>query len=144
MRVPIEFTKFESEKLVWDFTQGFGEWAGNFDTKNLRITPNGLEFDSVGNDPWITSPSVFYPKGETLRITIRMKSTGNATGQLFYGQSFSEKASARFTINPDGEWHDYILEIPPQGDATLLRLDPSTSPGRIAVAWIKVESLIRS
>ena len=142
VRVPTEFTKFQTARFVWDATQGFEGWTGNFDAVNLGITEEGLEFDSVGKDPWITGPSVFYPEGENLRITIRMKSTADSAGQLFYGQSFSEGESTRFSIIPDNEWHTYVIDIPPQGDGTLLRLDPSTSLGHIVVAWISVESIM--
>ena len=135
------FKSFE-EIACWDFRAGLRGWEGNFDTRKFELTSDGLQFESVGVDPWLTSPEVDYPKGLNLRVTIRMRSDADMSGQLFYGRAFSEEASAFFNVLPDGEWHEYVLAIPPQGDETRLRLDPGSAPGLFELAWIQVGSFV--
>lgn len=129
------------EVAFWDFPRGDGGWKPNAQTTAVEITSDGLEFSSTGNDPWVTSPSFVAPEGRALAVTVRMRSSANSAGQLFYGASFSEERSVRFSVVADGEWHEYALALPPQTGSIRLRLDPATGPGAIAIAWIRVEAL---
>ena len=128
--------------IFWDFTQGAQGWTiytreGDY-IRNVSFTANGLEFDSVGFDPIIESPAVSYPDGGNLRITIRMKSTANDDGELY---SYSLGKYFSFTVNADGEWHEYVVDMPSHGDEpTILRVGPASARGHITIAWFKVEA----
>ncbi|MBI4583823.1 MAG: hypothetical protein HY717_07350 [Planctomycetes bacterium] len=130
-----------STVAFWDFAEGLQGWQPNFATSNAAITADGLEFDSTGADPWVTSPPFNPPDGLALRITFHMRSNADGNGQLFYGLSFAEERSARFPVKADGSWADYSLTIPAQPAGIRLRLDPAAAPGHIALAWLRVESV---
>ncbi|HDP34159.1 MAG TPA: hypothetical protein ENN29_03505 [Candidatus Hydrogenedentes bacterium] len=128
--------------LLYDFTEGMRGWTGNPRVTNMKITDEGLYFESGGVDPWIESPRVQnMPLGDRVRLTLRMKSTGDRSGQIFYGAAFAAARSASFLVTPDGAWHEYTLLLPPQERDTRLRLDPAQGEGAFTVAWIKAEAL---
>jgi hypothetical protein len=127
---------------AWDFAKGLQGWQGNRYTEGLTATAEGLAFRSTGNDPWIEGPAVDLPGEGTVRVKVRMKSQADTGGELFYGRTFAAGHSVRFTVNNDGQWHDYSLVVPEQlGAGTRFRLDPATSEGPIVVASIEVEVL---
>ncbi len=127
----------------WDFSRGTHGWSGNAGVKPLQVTPEGLRFETTGEDPWIEGPAIDLPSPDGMaRVTIRMKSNADRGGELFYGPHFSAERSVRFMVFNDGDWHEYALMIPhPLGPKSRFRLDPCTSPGELTVAWIRVEAL---
>ena len=139
----------------WDFTKGAGPqtrssafgnpaqgWQGNQHVKNLTATAEGLAFDSTGNDPWIEGPAVDLPGVGMTRVTVRMRSDADPGAELFYGRVFQAGHAVGFTVNNDGQWHEYALVIPePLGRGMRFRLDPTTSEGHIVVGSIAVETL---
>jgi hypothetical protein len=128
--------------VTWDFTQGAHGWVGNPFVKDLAVTSEGLAFTSTGIDPWIESRPVDLSGSDLTRITVRMKSTADGGGELFYGPYFEAGRSVRFTVRTDGRWHDYSLVIrEPLGSAVRFRLDPAAGPGPIVVQSIRVETL---
>ena len=128
--------------VQWDFTQGTHGWTANKSVDNLTSSAQGLLVKSVGQDPWIEGPPVDLPGDGLTRVTIRMKSNADAGGQLFYGSAFREEQSARFTVQSDGRWHDYLLVIRDKlGPGTRFRLDPCGGEGEVTVAYIKVETI---
>ena len=128
--------------VSWDFAEGMQGWQGNKDTADLTATREGLTFRSVGIDPWLEGPAVDVPGEGTVRVRVRMKSQADTGGELFYGRTFQAGHSVRFTVNNDGQWHDYLLVVPERlGPGTRFRLDPTTGEGQIAVASIEVETL---
>ena len=128
---------------LYDFSEGMHGWSGNPRVANMEITEEGLYFETTGGDPWIESPPVTnMPLGERVRVTVRMKATGDKSGEFFYGPSFTAERSAQFFVNPDGEWHEYSVLLPAQERGTRLRLDPtSMTEGAFTVAWIKAAPL---
>lgn len=132
--------------LLWDFTDGTLGWQWYDHLASVESPRSGLEFRSVGDDPLLFSPVVFYPEGRTLRVTLRIKSTADASGQVFHGppSEFTGQTQRRFTVTPDGEWHECVLEVPPQEPGTVPRVDPASWLGEITVAWISVDACIRA
>ena len=130
------------EVVFWDFTQGLHEWAGNFVADNLRSTVDGLEFESLGHDPFVWSPWFDSPVDENLRITFRMRSSANNRGDFHYHKQGIWSGYFEFNPNPDGEWHTYVFEIAPQGEDTQIRIDPATAAGNITIAWLRIESFV--
>ena len=130
--------------LEWDFSRGMQGWKGNHHVTDLVYSRQGLSFAATGVDPWIEGPAVNLQTDRLIKVTIRMKSNANSTGELFYGQYFQAGHSVRFAVDNDGNWHEYELIITESlGSNTRFRLDPATSAGRIAVAFIRVDELIR-
>jgi hypothetical protein len=127
----------------WDFSKGTQGWSGNAKVEPIRSTAEGLVVRSTGEDPWIEGPAVDVPSPDGMaRVTIRMKSAADRGGELFYGPHFSAERSVRFTVNNDGNWHEYVLMIPqPLGAKSRFRLDPCSFAGELTVAWIRVETL---
>ncbi len=132
------------EVMLFDFREDTHGWHGNPRIEDFRQDPEtGLVFDSVGHDPWIEGPSPQnLPLGEKLRLTIRMRSTGDRAGEVFYGEGFDAARRVGFLVRPDGEWHDYEVVIPPQEQGSRLRIDPAAGEGTFAVQWIAAEPLI--
>jgi len=129
---------------AWDFTKGLQGWQGNKDTQELAATPEGLAFKSTGNDPWIEGPAVDASGEGAVSVSIRMKSSADPHGELFYGSTFTAGRSVRFTVINDGQWHDYRLVIPDRlGPGTRFRLDPAAGEGQIVVGSIAVEMLAK-
>lgn len=137
-----EAQKVEDNEVIvmWDFREGTHNWQGNHRIDTFRSTDEGLELWAGRDDPWIEGPKHDFPSYTPIQVTIRMKSTADTNGQLFYGRQFSAKRSYPFSVIPDGKWHDYSLILPPLGNRARLRLDPSSAAGRVTIAWIRVES----
>ncbi len=126
--------------LLFDFCQGMHGWSGNPRIDNMQQVDEGLYFESTGIDPWIESPPIeAMPLGDRVRITLRLRSSGDRSGELFFGSSFSPERQRSFTVNPDGAWHEYSVLLPPQEPGARLRLDPARDQGTYTLAWIKAE-----
>ena len=127
--------------IEWDFSEGSSGWEGNFHVKNLRVTGEGICFESMGNDAWIEGPAVDLPSDKLICVTVGMKTECNSAGELFYGRIFEAGKSVRFGVINDGKWHEYDLFIKDKLDkGTRFRVDPCTSPGLVTVGYIKVEA----
>jgi hypothetical protein len=142
LAVALSTTASGSEVVTWDFSKGLHGWKGNSYVAGLAVTAEGLAFRSTGIDPWIEGPAIDLPGTGLTRVRVRMKSDADPHGELFYGPAFQAGRSVRFTVQNDGQWHEYALLIAePLGRGTRLRLDPAASAGQIVVAWIRVETL---
>jgi len=130
--------------IEWDFSRGMHGWKANHHVTDLTYSRRGLSFTSTGVDPWIEGPAIDLRTDRITKVTFRMQSTANGTGELFYGPYFQAGHSVRFAVNNDGNWHDYELIImEPLGRDTRFRLDPATSEGRIDVAFIRVDEMVK-
>ena len=87
------FVSAAQAKVVteWDFTKGVLGWAPNAKVAPLKSSAEGLLVTATGDDPWIEGPAIDLPGAETTKITIRMKSTADGAGEVFYGKAFSEE-----------------------------------------------------
>ena len=130
--------------VTWDFAEGPHGWVGNPYVKDLAVGAEGLAFTSTGVDPWIEGRPIDLSDAQMTRVTVRMKSTADAGGELFYGPRFEAGRSVRFTVLTDGQWHDYALVIrEPLGRQTRFRLDPASAPGQIVVRSIQIDALAK-
>lgn len=127
----------------WDFTQGLQGWTGNASVGAFATTDEGMAFDTVAADPYLTSPAVTYPTDLPIVVTVRMRSNADPGAELFYGATFRAGQSRRFTVTTDGAWHEYTFWLPPLGKNARLRLDPCEATGHITIAWIRAESIPR-
>lgn len=125
---------------VLDFRTGTHGWRGNGQVRSVQATPEGLAYEcSDAEDPWLEGPPADrLPVGTPLRLLIRLKAAGgDASGQLFYGPSFSAERSVSFGITNDGQWHDYTLVLPPLPTGCRLRLDPGNHGGHGVLASLR-------
>lgn len=80
----------EQPAVLFDFTRGTHGWMPTNQVENMRVTAEGLQFDCVGNDPYIVSPPVDgMPLGNRVQLIIRMRSEANQRGEIFFGRSFT-------------------------------------------------------
>jgi len=136
------FSAYGQAIVQWDFSKGTHGWVGNNRVEKLACSPEGLLVTATGQDPWIEGPAINLPGDKITTVKIRMKSTADASAQLFYGKVFTEKQSVRFRVQNDGKWHDYFLVIRDKlGPGTRFRLDPCAGQGEITVANISVEAI---
>jgi hypothetical protein len=105
--------------IEWDFSRGLHGWKGNHHVADLTQSRRGLSFTSTGVDPWIEGPAVNLQTDRLIKVTFRMQSNANSTGELFYGQNFQAGHYMRFAVNNDGDWHDYELMIRVNGPVTI-------------------------
>ena len=127
---------------IWDFSKGVHGWTGNPRVENIISSKNGLKFVSTGGDPWIEGPAINLDEGKMVRVTIRMKSTADKSGEIFYGRFFQAGKSVQFVVQDDGRWHDYSIVIKDSlGAGTRFRLDPCGGEGEIQLASFAVETI---
>jgi len=130
--------------IEWDFSRGLHGWKGNHHVTDLTYSRRGLSFTSTGVDPWIEGPAVNLQTDRIIKVSFRMQSTANSSAELFYGTHFQAGRSVRFAVNNDGAWHDYeLIILEPLGSDTRFRLDPAASEGRIDVAFIRIDEMIK-
>lgn len=119
------------EFTLYDFTTGTHGWRGNPRIARLEATAGGLAIACSGEeDPWIEGPPLAVDLAAApIRLTLRLRTNGDAAGELFYGPRFEAGKSVRFQLETDGQWHDYSVIIPPQPPGTRLRFDPGSYGG---------------
>jgi hypothetical protein len=128
--------------VLFDFTQGLQGWVAAHAVANMRVTAEGVEFDCLDEDPYIHSgPVANLPRGHRVLLTLRMKSDADPVGEVFFGRGFTAQDSVRFTVNDDGQWHEYELLLPAQEAGARLRIDPAAGAGHVTIAWIKAVEL---
>ena len=119
------------DTVLFDFTKGIHGWKGNARVTGLKSTPEGLAFACDGEeDPWIEGPPIAVDlSAAPIRLTLRLRTNGDAGGELFYGTGFAAGRSMGVPLVADGKWHEYTIVIPPQPKNTRLRLDPGARGG---------------
>ena len=99
-----------------------------------------LILNSRGGDPFIISKPFELQNGP-LTVKIRISSTSSGTGQVFYktkAEDFSTSRRATFSVTHDGAMHLYEVELPEDASVDALRIDPSTSTGRVEIDDVRV------
>ncbi|MGQ9820582.1 MAG: glycoside hydrolase family 99-like domain-containing protein [Thermogutta sp.] len=118
----------------WDFDTD-GDLQGWLPNSQIQARVEGglLIGKTLGGDPILAGPAVRLEADSVAKIVIRMKSTRDDMGQLFWSTANSpqsEANSVRFQIVGDGQFREYILKVKDcrrwRGLITSLRLDPST------------------
>ncbi|MCX7046560.1 MAG: dockerin type I repeat-containing protein [Candidatus Sumerlaeota bacterium] len=112
---------------------------------NASIIAQGLLFASTGTDPRLEGSAVDYPSSpswQSFKVSFNMRVTPptNATGELYFGPSFTAANRATFTITSGTAFYTYSIYIPLQGAGSRLRLDPGNQVTSVTIAWIRVEA----
>jgi hypothetical protein len=124
----------------WEFSNDMQGWKANSCVVEARHTADGLIMKVESPDPFLTSPRVDCPKDQFVTVSLRMRSTGSTTGQIYFGQSFTEEDSRVFEVINDNMWHEYQITFPSSGPGTRLRFDPGSTAGTVTLASIRVDS----
>ncbi|MCA9440766.1 MAG: hypothetical protein KC964_08175, partial [Candidatus Omnitrophica bacterium] len=132
---PVSAQEFQ----FWDFTTGALGWNPNGSISHFEVTEEGLDFDSVAEDPFLIGPTVFYTDSLFYRVTLRMKSNADSQGKFFFGLPFAEERSRSFEVIPDSDWHEYSVFVTGLSPQSALRLDPCDFTGHVTLAWIRVD-----
>ena len=105
----------------------------------MQPTPNGLNIEISGNDPYVIGPASDLPAGQALWLRIRLKSKQGGMAQVFYFRNEpSEKDSVRFTCRSD-VWEETRVPLPPLGAGFHLRFDPPGDGGACLLARMTFE-----
>ncbi|MCS7254384.1 MAG: hypothetical protein RMK18_08305 [Armatimonadota bacterium] len=123
------------EDIRFNFDANLEGWIAANDVTNLRVESGQLKGHITGNDPYLIRPLLRVPPDKVKRIRIRLRTTVNGNGQFYWATeaspNFAEDKVIRFSIKPDGEFHDVILDVSAhplwKGHIiTAIRLDPNS------------------
>ncbi len=131
-----------SEIVRFDLTkaENTAEWHPVNDLSPIKHTPEGMELDIIGGDPYAIGPARDYPAGEPLWLKLRIKSETGGGGNVFY---FTDNASERQVVGflvRAGEWQNVKVPFPPMGPGYKLRIDPPGSSGKCIISSLSLES----
>lgn len=124
-------------RTAWEFnTDGDPEgWGPMMGLEEFQVRGGCMTARTATRDPAF-SVNVRFDTRRFDRMIVRMKLDKGTRAQLFWrpqGASESEQTSLAFATVPDGQFHEYLLELGAvqtwQGKITGLRLDPNSEPG---------------
>ncbi len=107
----------------------------------LRPAEGALEINSTGGDPFVVTNTVPGISGSAA-MQFRMRSSSTGAGQFFWTTkgcpNFGPRQRLDFTPVHDNQWHEYEISFEMDSPLTAIRLDPSTSPGKIQIEWLRL------
>jgi hypothetical protein len=115
-------------------------WRGN-QHASAAVEDGCLKITSTGGDPWIANRDLTPAEGP-FTLELRMKSTSAGQAQAFWATRAHPQfagQSVSLQVDHDDAWHEYQVELPVEGAATALRLDPSNAPGEIRIEWLRLK-----
>ncbi len=140
-----------SSEPVWEFDLLDSEGWANTNMLLPFALGNGTLFTrSTGSDPYMMGPTLDLAATGDAVATIRMRTTAGTHAQIFWtrkdSHSFSESKSMSFSIEPDGEWHEYRvavgLSLEWTGTIRQIRFDPSNAPdAQIWIDYIRIDEM---
>lgn len=116
-----------------------GGWiAGG--TANLKRGKGTLIVESDGGDPYLTAQKKFHAaSGGPYTLHLRIQSTSSGRSEVKYWEKAGPRTdSIPFPLTHDGAWHEHKIDIPAKRLLTV-RIDPSTSAGRMEIDWIRLK-----
>ena len=117
-----------------------GRWKPIHSIGRMTPTPEGLEVEIAGPDPYFGSPRVDLPAGADLWMHVRLWSEQGGAAQVFFyedGGRIPETQSVRFATVP-GVWTERRLAVRGFGPKTRFRIDPPGDSGRAVVASVRL------
>ncbi len=112
-----------------------GNWQFSKDAR-LRIEKDQIVITATGGDPWISTRNVPKNAVGPFTIKLRMTSTGNGNGTVFFSDSpkkgFNKEQSVDFDAKHDGQSHDYEIKLPLE-TILAIRFDPSNAVGEMVI-----------
>ena len=105
----------------------------SFTSERQRLA---YQASGLGADPYLlkTTDLITYSGSDQI-VKVRMQSNSSHAG----GFSLDGSVGANWAVIPDGQWHEYEVELPASVVmAAVHRMSPSSGPGRFTIAWFKV------
>lgn len=125
-------------RTAWEF-DGDGDpqgWGAMMGLADFRVEGGTMSATAASDDPAFTCALSGLDASRYRRVVIRMRTDGGRGGQLFWSTShmpISERTSVTFDLIPDGDWHEYLLDLSGvrtwRGEVTSIRLDPTDARG---------------
>jgi hypothetical protein len=135
---PVRRLPWLAEEIAFDFDDTLDGWLPAHHISELVPVAGSLFGRISGPDPYLIRRMVRVQGNDCPVLNLRMRLTAGSGGQLYWtteaSPQFDEDKSVRFTIIPDGRFHEYRLEMgkhPMWVDQTItgLRLDPCNGAG---------------
>jgi hypothetical protein len=133
-----------NHSLDWHTTnQG---WRTMMGLRKVRVQDGALAAEATGIDPAFRC-AVDFDASQYTHLAVRMKASAGHKAQMFWStptEKAGEANSAAFTLIPDGQFHEYLVDLRTikgwQGQIQGLRFDPNAgSPASsFAIDWIRL------
>jgi hypothetical protein len=143
----------QSVGIVWDFARDSSGWEAWNQLETFEAREGALTMRATGDDPNLGSPVMDVPAFALGDIEIEMRVRADVSkvqAAIFWmvaGQNeFTPLQRKTFAAQADGAFHIYRVNIVQDGmfaledRITRLRLDPTESPGEIALKAIRIYS----
>lgn len=123
--VPIKNPRFNAKPVMG--------WSA-MNEMELSVEGDELRVVSTGGDPFMGTDEVGKANGP-LKFAFSMRSTSSGQAQIFWRtpaiKAFGAANSKLFDVYHDGDWREYVIELPINGQLKNLRFDPSRGAGEI-------------
>jgi hypothetical protein len=146
--IDIDALAVKTNGLAWEFeSDGNSEgWIAWNQITGLQVSQGKLIGQSTGNDPYMGSPKFAIDAKAFPIIKILMNVSSGNSAQLFFitssDNTYDESKSLRFSVNGDGKFHTYTLDMSTisgwNGTITQIRLDPIETPSSFEVDYISI------
>ena len=136
----------ETDALVPFANPNFKGLGANIDgweaggTASIKRFGDNLQVVSSGGDPFFFTGGVPKASGP-YTIKFRMNTRIGGDGTVFWAankKGFAANRSVDFTINRDGQFHDYSVKLPENNDFGKLRIDTGKDTGDATIDWIRL------
>jgi len=125
--------------VEWTFTGGVEPWTAEHSCQ-LSVADGLLKVQNTGSDPYFHRPARVLGGELVLRMKARSRTTGS--GEIFWTTDQSPvrgpDKSRAFSLEHDGQWHEYAAEFSAPGTLTGLRIDPGDDTGTFEIQWIRI------
>jgi len=99
----------------WDFEKSIEGWSLVHNLKLLSVSNSSLMIEVVGFDPYMHSPPINVKASEVRLLKVRVAVTEGAMLKVYWirldDPNWDEKKSYTFLIIPDGEFHEYSIDL---------------------------------
>jgi len=137
-----------AERIAFEFAETAEGWMPMHDLDELTVRNGLLTSRITGGDPYLARIMLRVRGDDCPMIAIRMRATAGGGGQFFWmteaSPGFSEDKSQPLGVRPDGQFHEYRLELgkhPAWSGQTItgLRIDPGDggTGGEFAIDYVR-------
>jgi hypothetical protein len=137
-----------ADRIAFEFNDSLEGWIAMHQVADLAVRDGTLAGKMTGPDPYLGRSMLRVRGDDCPVIVLRMRVTAGAGGQCFWmteaSPGFTEDKSIRLNVQPDGEFHEYRLEVGKHRawsgqTITGLRIDPSDGApgGEFAIDYVR-------
>ena len=139
-----------AERIAFEFNDSIEGWLAMHQVADFGVRQGALAGKITGPDPYVGRTMLRVRGDDCPAIVLRMRVTAGGGGQCFWmteaSTEFTEDKSVRLNVQPDGEFHEYRLEVgkhPAWSGQTItgLRIDPcdGAPSGEFAIDYLRTE-----